>query len=136
MKIAVIGAAGSVGSAAVFNIAIHSLADEIVMIGGRRQNVLKQHSMDLNTAVAAKDILVRAGSYEDIPGSKIVIIAADASSTADGSPRVLSSRMELLPGNLALFRDIGEKIRHFCFSDTDSRYFNRTKNQETRFQIH
>ncbi len=114
VKITVIGAAGSVGSAAVFNIAIHSLADEIVMIGGRRQNVLQQHSMDLNTAVAAQDILVRTGSYEDIPGSRIVIIAADASVTANGSPRVLSSRRELLPINLALFRDIGKKISKLC----------------------
>jgi malate/lactate dehydrogenase len=114
LKITVIGAAGSVGSAAVFNIAIHGLADEIVMIGGRRQNVLKQHSMDLNTAVAAQDILVRTGSYEDLPGSRIVIIAADASGIDSGSPRVLSSRMELLPINLALFRDIGEKIRKLC----------------------
>ena len=114
MKITVIGAAGCVGSAAVFNIAIHGLADEIVMIGGQRQNVLKQHSMDLNTAVAAQDILVRTGSYEDLPGSRIVIIAADVSVTASGAPRVLSSRMELLPGNLALLCDIGKKIRQFC----------------------
>jgi malate dehydrogenase len=114
VKITVIGAAGCVGSAAVFNIAIQGLADEIVMIGGRRQNVLKQHAMDLNTAVAAHDILVRTGSYEDILGSRIVIIAADASGIDSGSPRVLSSRMELLPINLALFRDIGEKIRKLC----------------------
>jgi malate dehydrogenase len=114
VKIAVIGAAGCVGSAAVFNIAVQALADEIVMIGGRRQNVLKQHAMDLNTAVAAQDILVRTGSYEDLPGSRIVMIAADVSGTASGSPRVLSSRMELLPGNLALLCDIGKKIRQFC----------------------
>ena len=114
MKITVIGAAGCVGSAAVFNIAIQGLADEIVMIGGRRQNVLKQHTMDLNTAVAAQDILVRTGSYEDIPGSRIVIIAADVSGTDSGSPRVLSSRMELLPGNLTLFREIGKKISKLC----------------------
>ena len=68
VKITVIGAGGCVGSAAAFNIAVHGLADEIVMIGGRRQNVLQQHTMDLNTAVAAQDILVRTGGYEDIPG--------------------------------------------------------------------
>jgi malate dehydrogenase len=108
MKITVIGAGGCVGSCAAFNIAIHALVDEIVMIGGRRQNVLKQHTMDLGTAVAAQDILIRTGSYEDISGSDIVIIAA---SIHQG---VLSSRMELLPNNLALIRDIGNKIRQFC----------------------
>jgi len=108
MKITIIGAAGCVGSCAAFNIAIHGLADEIVMIGGHRQNVLKQHTMDLSTAVAAQDILVRAGSYEDILGSNIIIIAA---SRHEG---VLSSRMELLPNNLALIRDIGDKIGQLC----------------------
>jgi malate dehydrogenase len=114
VKITIIGAAGSVGSAAAFNIAVHGLADEIVMIGGQRQNVVKQHSMDLNTAVAAQDIRVRTGSFEDLPGSSIVIIAASVSLMANGSPAVLSSRMELLPGNLALLRDMGKKINRFC----------------------
>ena len=108
MKITIIGAAGCVGSCAAFNIAIHGLADEIVMIGGHRQNVLKQHTMDLSTAVAAQDILIRTGSEEDLPGSNIVIMAA---SIHEG---VLSSRMELLPNNLALVRDIGNKIKQFC----------------------
>ncbi|MFC2122523.1 malate dehydrogenase [Bacteroidota bacterium] len=108
MKISIIGAAGCVGSCAAFNIAIHGLADEIVIIGGRRQNVLKQHAMDLGTAVAARDILVRTGSYEDISGSDIVIISA---SIHEG---VLSSRMELLPSNLPLILNIGTMIKRFC----------------------
>jgi len=108
MKITIIGAAGCVGSCAAFNIAIHGLADEIVMIGGHQQNVLKQHTMDLSTAAAAQDILIRTGSAEDLPGSNIVIMAA---SIHEG---VLSSRMELLPNNLALVRDIGNKIKRFC----------------------
>lgn len=108
MKITIIGAAGCVGSCAAFNIAVHGLADEIVMIGGSRQNVLKQHTMDLGTAVAAQDILVRVGSYDDIPGSDIVIMSASVTQT------VITSRLELLPTNLIIIQDIGRKLAQRC----------------------
>lgn len=38
-----------------------------------RQNVLKQHTMDLGAVLAAQDILVRVGGYDDIPGSDIIV---------------------------------------------------------------
>ncbi len=108
MKITIIGAAGCLGSSAAFNIAVHSLADEIVMIGGSRQNILKQHAMDLGTAVVAQDILVRVGNYEDIPGSDIIIVSA-------GFPQgVITSRSELLAPNLDIIQDIGRKLAQHC----------------------
>ena len=51
MKITVIGAAGSVGAPAVFYLAANRLADEFLMIGGTKQNVLQQHAIDIATAV-------------------------------------------------------------------------------------
>jgi malate dehydrogenase len=107
MKITIIGAAGNVGSGAAFNIAIHKLADELVMIDSPRQDMLQQYVTDLNTAVTGLDILVRAGSDEDMPGSDIVIITA-------GSAQVISSRMEVLPQNLPIIKDIAQKIKRFC----------------------
>lgn len=108
MKIAIIGAAGSVGSPAAFYIAAQGLADEILMIGGKKQNVLKQHAMDLSTAVSALDIKVRAGGYEDLPGSDIVINAAGV---AQG---LIKDRMEVLPKNIPLIKGIAEQIRQHC----------------------
>lgn len=108
MKIAIIGAAGSVGSPAAFYIAAQGLADEILMIGGKKQNVLKQHAMDLSTAVSALDIKVRAGGYEDLPGSDIVINAAGV---AQG---LIKDRMEVLPKNIPLIKGIAEQIKRHC----------------------
>ena len=65
MKIAVIGAGGSVGAPAVFYLAANELADEFIMIGGKRQNVLIQHAMDISTAVSSRDIIIRAGDYSE-----------------------------------------------------------------------
>ena len=108
MKISIIGAAGSVGAPAAFYLAAHGLADEILMIGGKKQNVLKQHAMDISTAVSERDILVRAGTYEDLSGSDIVINAAGV---AQG---LIADRMELVPKNIPLIQEIALKIKRYC----------------------
>lgn len=108
MKITVIGAAGSVGAPAVFYLAANGLADEFLMIGGKRQNVLKQHAMDISTAVSAKDIVIRAGDYSDMAGSDIVINAA-------GAPQgLIADRMEMLPKNIELIKHISIQIKQYC----------------------
>ncbi len=108
MKITVIGAAGSVGAPAVFYLAAKKLADEIVMVGGKKQNVLKQHAMDISTAVSAKDIVIRAGDYSDMAGTDIVINAA-------GAPQgLIADRMEMLPKNIALIKMISEQVNQHC----------------------
>lgn len=108
MKIAIIGAAGAVGAPAAFYIGARKLADEILMIGGKRQNVLKQHAMDLSTALSSRDVVVRAGDYSDLPGSDIVI------QTAGVAQGLIKSRMEMLPKNVPLIKDIAEKIKQYC----------------------
>ena len=107
MKITIIGAAGSVGSSAAFNLAIHGLAEEIVMIDPR-QNMLTHHVKDIGTAVSGQDMLVRAGSNEDMADSDIIIVAAGAAQD------VTSSRRELLPHDLPIIRGIAENIKQFC----------------------
>ncbi|MGD9211179.1 MAG: malate dehydrogenase [Desulfobacteraceae bacterium] len=108
MKIAIIGAAGSVGAPAAFYLAAQGLADEILMIGGRRQNVLKQHAMDISTAVSNLGVKITAGGYEDMGGSDIVINAA-------GVPQgLIKDRMEMLPKNIPLIQDIAGKIKKYC----------------------
>jgi malate dehydrogenase len=108
MKITVIGAAGSVGAPAVFYLAAKGLADEILMIGGKRQNVLKQHAMDISTAVSAKDVVIRAGDYGDMAGTDIVINAA-------GAPQgLIADRMEMLPKNIELIKHISSHVKQHC----------------------
>jgi malate/lactate dehydrogenase len=108
MKITVIGAAGSVGAPAVFYLAAKGLADEILMIGGKKQNVLKQHAMDISTAVSAKDMVIRAGDYSDMGGTDIVINAA-------GAPQgLIADRMEMLPKNIELIKKISDQVKQHC----------------------
>lgn len=107
MKITIIGAAGNVGSCAAFNITVQRLADELVLIDAPRQEMVTFHALDLNTAATGLDILVKTGDYADMEGSNIVIVAA-------GSAKVFTSRMEVLPENLPIIRDIAGKIRQFC----------------------
>jgi malate/lactate dehydrogenase len=108
LKITIIGAAGSVGAPAAFYLAAQGLADEILMIGGKRQNVLTQHVMDISTAVSGKDISIKAGTYEDMVGTDIVI------NTAGVPQGVIKDRMEMLPKNIPLIRDIALMIKKYC----------------------
>lgn len=108
MKITVIGAAGSVGAPAAFYLAAKGLADEILMIGGKRQNVLQQHAMDISTAVSAKDMVIRAGDFSDMTGSDIVINAA-------GAPQgLIADRMEMLPKNIELIKYFAAQVKQYC----------------------
>lgn len=108
MKITILGANGAVGAPTAFYIAVQGLADEIVMLGGKRQNILLQHAMDISTAASAQDIVVRAGTYDDMQGSDIVINAAGLHQ--DGA----SGRGEMLRGNIAFIEEVAEKIKHSC----------------------
>jgi len=78
------------------------------MIGGTRQNVLQQHAMDLGTALSGKDIRVVAGTYADMARSAIVVVAA----ALPHGP--IADRMELLPKNLPLIKDLAAQIQRYC----------------------
>ncbi|MBN2059180.1 MAG: hypothetical protein JW882_02080, partial [Deltaproteobacteria bacterium] len=108
MKITVIGAAGSVGAPASFYLAALGLTDEIVMIGGQRQNIVKQHSMDISSAASSMGVKVTCGSYEDMAGSDIII------NTVAGNQGLIKDRMDLLPVNIGLIMDIAEQIKIHC----------------------
>jgi len=108
MKISIIGAAGYVGSNVALTLALRGLADEFVLVDPYKQNIVEQLAMDTNTAAAEQGVSVRAGDYPDARDSNIVIVAAGA------SQGVIASRMEMLPKNLPIIRDIAEKIKQCC----------------------
>jgi malate dehydrogenase len=107
MKITILGAAGTLGSCTAFNIISHKLADELVLIDPW-ENMLKAHWMDLSTAATGQDITLRLGSYEQMRGSDIVVMAAGAPSDT------ISSRNELLPGNLPIVKENAAQIKQHC----------------------
>jgi malate dehydrogenase len=107
MKVSIIGAAGSVGAPVAFYIAASGLAEKIVMIDAR-SNFVQQHAMDISTAVSALDVSVKHGDYEELAGSDIIINAA-------GVPQgLIADRMEMLPMNIPLVRDIALEIKRHC----------------------
>jgi malate dehydrogenase len=107
MKVTVIGAAGSVGSPAAFYVGALGLADQIVLID-LRPSVVQQHAMDMSTAFSALGVSVSAGSYEDMAGSDVVINAA-------GVPQgLIADRMEMLPKNIPLVRDVASEVKRHC----------------------
>jgi len=106
-EISVIGAAGTLGSCATFNIAVHKLADEIIMIDPW-ESMLKAHWMDIATAASEQNVVVRRGTYLDMTGSDIVVITSGAPSG------IISSRSELLSSNLPIIKQNAENIKKYC----------------------
>ena len=107
-KVSIIGAAGTLGSCAAYAIATQGLADELVMVD-IRENLLKCHVLDLETAVAGLHRMkVTAGEPADVAGSDLVIISAAA------PWRQITDRMELLNDNLPIIRSVGEYLARFC----------------------
>jgi len=107
MKVSILGAAGSVGAPVAFYLAVSGLAEEIVMIDVR-SNMAQQHAMDIGTAASALDVRVRDGGYEDLAGSGVIFNAAGV------FQGLIADRMELLPKNIPLVRDIALQIQRHC----------------------
>ena len=108
MKISVLGAAGSVGAPVAFNIAVSGLADELLMIDVKKQNILEHHALDIQTAALLHNVTVKAGSYDDLPGSDVVINVA-------GSHLPLNiDRRKTLEKQTKFIRDIVLKISTLC----------------------
>ena len=105
MKLTVIGGGGWIGSPTAFHIATLGLAKEIVLIGGRT-HMAEQHALDMSTAVSMLDVTVRAGGYQDMAGSDLVINTAGVPHTGDIA--------EMLAKNTVLLREIAGEIRAYC----------------------
>jgi malate/lactate dehydrogenase len=93
MKIAIVGAAGTLGSCSAFALTVNKLADEILMIDPF-ENALTGHWLDLETVGANQGIVIKKGKYEDLTGTDIVVMTAGAPTGA------IKSRSELLPGSI------------------------------------
>ena len=107
MKVTVIGAAGSVGAPAAFHIGVSGLVSELVLID-MKPNVLQQHALDMSTAMCDLGVTVTAGTHEDLAGSDMVINAA-------GVPQgLIADRMEMLPKNIPLVRDVALAVKRYC----------------------
>jgi malate/lactate dehydrogenase len=108
MKISVIGAAGYVGSNVAVILAFYGLADEIILVDPFKPNIVTHLAMDTSTAAADMNVVLRAGDYTEMRDSNIIIVTAGA---AQG---LIASRMEMLPKNLPIIRDIAREIKKYA----------------------
>jgi malate dehydrogenase len=106
VKVSVVGAAGTVGAAAGYNIALRGIADEIVFVDiPDQEDTTVGQAADVNHGVAYDtNTTVRQGTYEDTAGSDVVVITA-------GIPREPGqSRLDLGEDNAPIMEEIGDSL--------------------------
>ncbi|MFO7925065.1 MAG: malate dehydrogenase [Halobacteriota archaeon] len=108
-KVSIIGAAGTVGAAAGYNIALRDIADELVFVDipDQRETTIGQ-AADTNHGVAYdSNTTIRQGEYEDTAGSDVVVITA-------GIPRQPGqTRIDLAGDNAPIMEDIGSSLDEY-----------------------
>ena len=106
-KVSVIGAAGTVGAAAGYNLALRDIVDELVFVDipDQRDTTVGQ-AADTNHGIAYdSNTTVVQGEYEDTAGSDVVVITA-------GIPRQPGqTRIDLAGDNAPIMEDIGASLR-------------------------
>ena len=101
-KVSIVGAAGTVGAAAGYNIALRDIADELVYVDiPDQEDVTVGQAADTNHGIAYDaNTEVRQGTYEDTAGSDVVVITA-------GLPRSPGqTRIDLADDNAPIMGDI------------------------------
>jgi len=105
-KISVVGAAGTVGAAAGYNIALRDIADEVVLVDipDKEEDTIGQ-AADTNHGIAYdSNTTVRQGGYADTAGSDVVVITA-------GIPRQPGqTRIDLAGDNAPIMEDIQSSL--------------------------
>ncbi|MFB6166313.1 MAG: malate dehydrogenase [Haloarculaceae archaeon] len=101
-KVSIVGAAGTVGAAAGYNIALRDVADELVYVDiPEQEDTTVGQAADTNHGVAYDaNTAVRQGGYEDTACSDVVVITA-------GIPRQPGqTRIDLAGDNAPIMDDI------------------------------
>jgi malate dehydrogenase len=105
-KVSVVGAAGTVGAAVGYSIAMRDLADELVLVDiPEKEDDVVGQAADTNHGVAYDaNTTVRQGDYAATEGSDVVVITA-------GIPRSPGqSRLDLAGDNAPIMEDIGSSL--------------------------
>lgn len=109
VKVSIIGAAGTVGAAAGYNLALRDVVDELVYVDiPEQEDVTVGQAADTNHGVAYdSNTQVRKGEYADTGGSDVVIITA-------GIPRQPGqTRIDLAGDNAPIMEDIGSSLAEY-----------------------
>jgi malate dehydrogenase len=108
-KVSIIGAAGTVGAAAGYSIALRDIADELVFVDiPEQEDVTVGQAADANHGIAYdSNTEVRQGGYDATEGSDVVVITA-------GLPRSPGdSRLDLADDNAPIMEDIQSSLAEY-----------------------
>ncbi|MEX1275593.1 MAG: L-lactate dehydrogenase [Bacteroidota bacterium] len=105
-KVGVVGT-GFVGSSFAFALMVRRLAGELVLVDVNPEKAIGEE-MDFNHGLSfTRPMKIRAGTYADLAGSNVVVIAAGTNQKPG------ETRLDLLARNAAIFREIvPEVVRH------------------------
>jgi len=104
-KVSIIGGAGRVGSNAAYALQLGRVCEEVVLLDVAAE-AAEGEALDLTHGRAAVGYpRVRAGGYETVAGSDIVVVTAGLRRGPD------ESRLQLIERNAALFRQIVASLR-------------------------
>ncbi|SFR32297.1 malate dehydrogenase [Halogeometricum limi] len=108
-KVSVVGAAGTVGAAAGYNLALRDVVDELVFVDiPDMEDKTVGQAADTNHGIAYdSNTEVYQGGYEDTEGSDVVVITA-------GIPRKEGqTRIDLAGDNAPIMADIGSSLAEY-----------------------
>ncbi|MFB6136228.1 MAG: malate dehydrogenase [Halobacteriaceae archaeon] len=108
-KVSIIGAAGTVGAAAGYNLALRDVADELVFVDiPEQEDTTVGQAADANHGVAYDaNTTVRQGDYSATEGSDVVVITA-------GIPRSPGqTRLDLAGDNAPIMEDIRSSLDEY-----------------------
>ena len=106
MKIGIVGT-GMVGSTAAYAMVLRGVGREIVMVDINKKRAQAEADDIFHAVPFAHSLEVRAGDYDDLSGSRLVILASGVSMKPG------ETRLQLLERNAAIFADVVPKVlRH------------------------
>jgi len=103
MKVGIMGA-GAVGAATAFALVMRGVAREIVLVDLDQERAQAEADDILHAVPFAHPVVVSAGEYDNLSGSRVVIITAGAAQKPD------ETRLELLSRNAAIFQQIVPRV--------------------------
>jgi len=103
LKIGIVGS-GAVGATAAYALVMRGVGREIVLVDKAETRARAEAADILHAVPFAHPLEVRAGSYRDLEGSRIVILSAGV------GQRPGETRLSLLGRNAAVFREVVPEV--------------------------
>jgi L-lactate dehydrogenase len=107
MKIGIVGS-GMVGATSAYAMLMKGIGREIILVDKDKERAAAEAEDILHAAPFSNPLSIRSGNYEDLEGSRLVVISAGVSQKEG------ESRLDLLKRNAQVFREIVPNILNYA----------------------